>query len=235
MSDSENQIILGIDDAGRGPVIGPMFLTGVVLDKEKESKLKELGVTDSKALTRKKRENLSKTIKETCIAYQAELATPAEIDTGMGQGLNLNQVEAMLASIIITKLSSKLSPNQKKNLRIVIDCPSNNTDGWKKQLIEYIKDNKLNISCEHKADVKHISVAAASIISKVSRDDEIKKLHKKIGKDFGSGYPNDPKTKKFLTTHHNNPEYKRLHLFRETWATYQKAVNKKSQMKLPDY
>jgi ribonuclease HII len=224
------ELFLGIDDAGRGPVAGPMVLAGCILNKELEVELKELGVMDSKLLTRKKREDLLETIKKKAIGFKAHKITPSEIDTGMGIGLNLNQVEAMAAGIIINELSKG-----KKDLKIVIDCPSVNTSSWKKQLLEYVKAKDLGITCEHKADTKHVSVSAASIIAKVTRDAEIKKLHEKIGINFGSGYPNDPKTKQFLKKHINDPQVKKHRIFRETWATYKRAKQGKKQTKLPDY
>ena len=226
-------LVLGIDDAGRGPVIGPMVLTGCLMDKESEKYLKERGVMDSKMLTRGLREQLINTIKENIISFHSEMANPAEIDTGMGQGLNLNQVEALMAGIIIEKLTKNLTQQENENLRIVIDCPSNNTNGWKKQLMEYIRDKNLNISCEHRADVDHIVVSAASIISKVTRDLEIENLKKKIGLDFGSGYPNDPKTRDFLKKHVNG--FKKERIFRESWSTWREAKKNFEQRKLPDY
>lgn len=228
-----NQIVLGIDDAGRGPVIGPMVLSGCIISKQVEEELKELGVADSKTLTRKKREMLENLIHEKSIGWSTKMATPAEIDTGMGIGLNLNQVEAMMAAAIITELVNKLSEEQKNNLRIVIDCPSNNTEGWKAQLLGYLEKKKLNISCEHKADRDHISVGAGSILSKVTRDKEVDKLKEKIGIDFGSGYPSDPKTKAFLEKHVH--DFKEERIFRESWATFQNAKEGKKQAKLPDY
>ena len=71
------------------------------------------------------------------------MATPLEIDTGFGEGLNLNQVEALLAGKIINDLTSQLSYEQKGNLKIILDCPSINTEGWKGQLLEYIKRKRL--------------------------------------------------------------------------------------------
>jgi len=226
-------LVLGIDDAGRGPVIGPMLLSGCILNKEIEEEFKELGVNDSKLLTKKKRERIVNTIKEKSIAFNSQIITPVEIDTGMGTGLNLNQVEALACGAIVNNLTKDLTKEQLSNLKIVIDCPSNNPEGWKKQLMEYVKDHGLAISCEHKADVNHVSVAAASIISKVTRDDKIKEIHELIGIDFGSGYPNDPKTKKFLREHVN--DFAEHHIFRETWATFQNAKQGLNQTKLPDY
>ena len=57
------ELTLGIDDAGRGPVIGPMVLAGCLVEKDKEEKLKNLGVKDSKLLTAKSREKLLEEIR----------------------------------------------------------------------------------------------------------------------------------------------------------------------------
>jgi len=232
----ENEVlILGLDDAGRGCLIGNMVLSGVIIKKEIEQELKELGTMDSKLLTKKKREKLVGIIKEKVISYDTQMATPSEIDTGMGIGLNLNQIEALEAGLIINNLTKNLNTEQKSKLRIIVDCPSNNREGWKSQMLEYIEDKTLNIRCEHKADRDHVAVSAASIISKVTRDAEIKKLHEKIGIDFGSGYPNDPKTKDFLKKYVKDKKIRETRIFRESWATFQNALEGKKQMKLPDY
>ena len=225
-------LILGIDDAGRGPVIGNMVLAGCILNQEVEQELRELGVMDSKLLTRKKREKLIEIIKKKATGFQTHKITPSEIDTGMGIGLNLNETEAMAAGIIINELvkDKKLS-----NLKIVIDCPSVNTNSWKKKLLEYTDNKNLNIVCEHKADMKFTAVSAASIIAKVTRDGEIEKLKKKIGKDFGSGYPADPKTRVFLKKYVDDAEIAKHRIFRQTWSTWRRAKEAKSQRKLPDY
>lgn len=232
---AEKELILGIDDAGRGPVIGPMILAGCLFRKEDEAELKELGVADSKILFRKKRERMVKVIKKKAIAWATQKATPAEIDTGMGTGLNLNQVEALEAGLIINELTKGISKSERVHLRIVIDCPSSNPRGWTNQLMEYVDDKNLNISCEHKADRDHVVVAAASIVAKVKRDDEMEKLKKLIGVDCGSGYPADPKTKDFLKKHIN--DFKAERIFRESWSTFQSAKEayKTKQAKLPDY
>src|SRR5574343_587154 len=98
------ELIIGIDDAGRGPVIGPMCLAGVLIHKEIEEELRRAGIRDSKLLTAKKRDELVSIIKEMIISFHTELLSPEDIDTGMGIGVNLNEVEAMAAAKIINKL-----------------------------------------------------------------------------------------------------------------------------------
>lgn len=230
------QLLLGIDDAGRGPLIGPMAMAGVIIRKENEDSLLQDGVKDSKLLTPKKREHLAEMIKKKALSFCVQLVTPSEIDTGFGDGLNLNQVEALIAGKIINDLTAQLTDEQKKNLKIIIDCPSNNKSKWHEYVVSYLKEKSLGklISCEHKADFYHPVVSAASILAKTTRDEEIKKLKKQIGIDFGSGYTSDPKTKKFLELH--SEKFKNERIFRESWATWKNHQNsdKKTQQKKLD-
>lgn len=224
-------LIIGIDDAGRGPVIGPMCLAGVLIPREIEEEFRRAGIKDSKLLTAKKREELAEIIKQTAIDYHFEILTPAEIDTGMGTGVNLNEVEAMAAAAIINNLAGKLNEEQKKNLVIVLDCPSNNPNAWLITLGKYIKseNKKINMRAEHKADFHYPSVSAASIIAKTTRDSEIEKIKKELGIDFGSGYPADPFTKKALAEHKEILLKHRM--IRESWATYQNLEKKSEESK----
>jgi ribonuclease HII len=226
-----SQFLLGIDDAGRGPVIGPMALAGVLIRKENEKSIMEDGVKDSKLLTPQKREHLAKLLKEKALSYCVQLITPSEIDTGFGEGLNLNKVEALVAARIINDLTAKLSKEQKEKLKIIIDCPSNNISAWKEYVVGYLKEKSLGklISCEHKADFYHPVVSAASIIAKTTRDDEIEKLKKQIGVDFGSGYSSDERTKKFLELY--SEKFKNHRIFRESWATWREFNGKKERDK----
>ena len=98
---------LGIDDAGRGPVMGPMILAGCLIDEKVEKELRNLGVKDSKDLTQKRREFLEQKIKEIADTFEVVLATPNEIDSNLESGTNLNEVEANMAAKIINKINQK--------------------------------------------------------------------------------------------------------------------------------
>lgn len=229
-----SKLLLGIDDAGRGPVMGPMCLAGVIIKEEDETIFAESGIKDSKLLTAKKRDQLVETITKKAISKKAILVTPIEIDTGLGMKLNLNEVEALTSATIINELTSKLNETEKENIKIILDCPSVNLSAWKKQLMHYVKDKSLEdqILCDHKADFKYPVVSAASIIAKTTRDAEIEKIKQQIGINFGSGYPSDPNTIAFLKENATNPKYKGI--FRESWQTWKTAANnyKKDQKKL---
>ena len=106
-----------------------------------------------------------------------------------------------------------------------------NRFGRKVKLIS--KKTSIQIVSEHKADDKYVIVGAASIIAKSKREKEIKKIKKTIGVDFGSGYPSDPITKKFLSQYAK--KHKADGIFRQTWATWKNHIKKKEQKKLGEF
>ncbi len=219
--------IIGIDDAGRGPVLGPMVLAGVLFKADEEEILKKIGVKDSKKILPKKRGEIAIKIKDMC-SYHSEQVSPEEIDSGLGVGKNLNQVEAIMAAKIINYFLRETS--QDEELKVIIDCPSVNCEAWKAYLEAYVEESsrdRIKISVEHKADDNHLVVGAASIIAKTTRDSEMEKIRQKIGINCGSGYASDPKTIEFLKLH---PEkYRGMNIIRESWDTFKKIQEKKVQ------
>lgn len=214
---------LGVDDAGRGPVIGPMILAGCLLDRETSKEFRRLGVRDSKQLTHRRREFLANEIRKKSKAFDRVILSPKEIDKNKEKGIKLNELEALAAAKIINKLNKG-----KGKIKVVLDCPSTSIKKWEDFLKTHINNlSNLEISCEHKADRNHVSVAAASILAKSQREKEVSKLKKKYG-EIGSGYPSDPKTKKFLSK--NVRKHKKI--FRKSWSTWQKANSDRAQRKL---
>jgi len=216
---------LGIDDAGRGPVMGPMILGGCLIKKSDQAELKELGVRDSKTLTPKRRAFLAEKIKEIAVSYKLIKIFPDEIDSQKETGVKLNEVEAIAAAKIIDVLNIG-----KEKLDVVLDCPSTNTVAWKDFLISRLKrvDN-LEIESKHKADVTNVSVSAASVLAKEEREAEVRKIKEKYG-NVGSGYPADPVTVEFLKE--NAIKLKDEGIFRKSWSTYQKYGGKVKQKTL---
>jgi len=216
-------VICGIDEAGRGPVIGPMVVCGVVIDEKDEPKLLSLGAKDSKLLTPKVREILFDQIKEMVADYKIIIISAEEVDHYLNTDeLNLNRLEAHKMAEIMNLL------NPDKSL---LDCPSTNPLEYTEYLRKYVKNKKTEIIAEHKADVKYTVVAAASILAKVTRDREIQKLKDKLGVDFGSGYPSDEKTQKFLKENWD----KYPDIFRKTWSSYKRVVAESKQKSLGEF
>jgi ribonuclease HII len=215
--------LIGIDDAGRGPVIGPMVLCGVMVDSvEVEKKLKELGAKDSKLLGYKLRKKLSDNFKLD-YKYHCEIANPKEIDDFP----NLNNLEAIKCAIIINSLTKDLN----EKVRVFIDCPSVNINAWSEFVASsLLRPELIELVCEHKADLNHPIVSAASIIAKETREDILKDLKKELGVNFGSGYPADPMTRDFLVKTYGEERYDQI--IRKSWSTYKKIKERMGQKSL---
>lgn len=230
-------LVLGVDDAGRGPLIGPMILAGVLCSEKQEQDLKLQGIKDSKMLLPSAREKLFKIIKKNCKDYYVHTATPEEIDKSVGTRFNLNKLEALKMAEAINEILKKIDLRKFK-VKIYLDCPSPNISAWKRQLKRYIKkrikeSENIEIIPEHKADVNYPSVSAASILAKVTRDKEIRCIKKRIGKDFGSGYCADPLTVQFLKE--CSLEFEHDGIFRKSWITWKNHKKEKEQKKLGDF
>ena len=219
-------MILGIDDAGRGPVIGPMILAGCLIDEATEKEFKKLGIKDSKELTPKRREFLAAMIREKAETFEITITYPKEIDDKLSKGINLNHVEAIRTAEIINKINKGF-----KRIKVIVDCPSVGIAKWADLLKTKIDNlSNLEILCEHKADKNHISVSAASILAKSAREKEMDALKKIYGEEIGSGYTSDPATIKFLEK--NVIKHEDSGIFRKSWETWRVAMDKIGQRKL---
>ncbi len=180
-------MICGVDEAGKGPVVGPLVVAAVAVKNAKE--IENLGVKDSKQLNPVKRKELAKLIKDK-FDYAVEIIEAETVDKYRMQN-KLNQLNREA----FERLISKLDPNV-----AYVDAADVNEDRFGRQIKEKLtNETDTDVISMHKADAKIDVVAAASIIAKETRENEIKKLKAEIG-DFGSGYPSDERTIKFLKT-----------------------------------
>lgn len=213
--------IIGIDEAGRGPVIGPLVISGIIIDKKHEPLLAKWGVRDSKLLTTEKRNAIAKKLRE--FKHHVEIIHPLEID----KSTNINYLEAIKTAMIINKLNE----NIEEEIEVIVDCPSVNIKLWKRYVERFIiKKSNINLVCAHKADKNFLAVAAASIISKEKREEEISKIKKEFGANFNSGYASDPETLQFIEQNINNPRF--LEIIRFSWKTVKDIRKNKEQRKL---
>ena len=221
--------VCAIDEAGRGPVIGPLVLAGVVLLKSDVKKLEERKVTDSKLLSPKQREGLFDQITSLVTAYHIVIVNPPEIDAAVEgkDGLNLNWLEAIKAAEIVNTLMKNRSG------KVIIDCPSTNIPAYTAYVKKHITCPNITYLVEHKADSTYVACGAASILAKVTRDRLIEEIKKKYGINFGSGYPADPFTQKFLEKHWNT--YATHGIFRTSWASWKRLKATKAQRGLFEY
>ena len=221
------EYIIGVDDAGRGPIIGPMIIAGALFDQTADAILKKHGVKDSKMLLPGTREKLAKDIKTLAIAYEIVRITPLEIDNAVISGFNLNSLEANKMAYAINQLAEGLDKTAK--ITVYVDCPSNNISAWSAVLLKYINRKEMNFKVEHKCDVNHVECSAASVLAKVTRDEEMKKIRKQYDIECGSGYPADPICVEFLKTK-KAKELAEKGLIRKSWQTW-KNHNKEAEQK----
>lgn len=200
--------ILGIDEAGRGSVLGPMVIAGVIVPEKMDKVLERMGVKDSKRLTPNRRTILSRKLKK-MFEYEIVVISAREIDELRASGVNLNEIEKNAMESIILKLKPE---------KVIVDAVDVKAQRFQDNLC---KDTGFDVIAEHKADDKYIEVSAASIIAKAERDAQIQEINKEFIKSggIGSGYPSDPTTKKFLTnyTYDEMPDF-----VRKSWATVAK-------------
>jgi ribonuclease HII len=214
-------MMMGADEAGRGPLFGPMVLCGVLFKQRAVDELKSVGVRDSKLLSPTRRQTLAKLITEKALKVEIVEISPAEIDESiMVKKINLNELEAKTFALIIDRLKPKL---------VYVDSPDPNPKLFEQRIRKYIKTEPRMV-VENFADKKYVIVAAASIIAKVRRDQRIAELRERYG-DFGSGYPADPRTIAFLEQwvreHGGLPEFAR-----RSWETARRVENLVKQRKL---
>jgi len=188
------ETVCGIDEAGRGPVIGPLVLACVTVNGKGIEKLVKLEVKDSKRLTPAARAHLEPLIKEVALEWRILRISPAEIDL-LRKGASLNLIEAQKTAQMILSL-------KRKPTVIIVDAADTVEANYHRKLVESI--NSLNaryevphLLAEHKADDNYPPVSAASILAKVERDRCIERLKKKHG-NFGSGYPSDELTQNYI-------------------------------------
>jgi ribonuclease HII len=182
--------VAGVDEAGRGPVIGPMVVCGVVFQKEELEELLELGVKDSKALTPLKRENLSKDILNLSKGHEYFIIEPRTIDIVVSRNKVYRKLN-YLTSIAMARIIGKLRPDT-----VYVDACDIRPQRCASD-IKRVLSYEPRLVCEHKADSNYGVVSAASILAKVKRDQIVKELNDQYG-FFNSGYASDRETIKFL-------------------------------------
>jgi len=225
-------IIGGGDEAGRGAVIGPLVVSVICVSKGKERKLADIGVRDSKLLTRRKREFLFDEIKRICKEVKYYAISNEEINSAMRSGVSINQLEAMRFAQLVDSLESNVK-------RMYVDSPDVRAERFgvriglsSKKPMQVLgargngaRGGMIKVISEHKADARYPVVSAASIIAKVIRDREMDRIEIESGVEIGSGYPSDRHTIEAIKT---NLASRRLNPYiREYWKTLDRIKQRK--------
>ncbi|RLN01923.1 ribonuclease HII [Haloarcula sp. Atlit-7R] len=172
----------GVDEAGKGPVLGSMFAAAVRADPA----VLPDGVGDSKDIRPERRERLAEEIRELADAVGV-VEIPVERIDADGTDMNTLTVDAQAAA---------LSSVARDGLSGTVDAGDTDATRFGHRVAEAV-DADVTVRAEHGADETDPVVGAASIIAKVARDTHVADLAGEYG-DVGSGYPSDPTTRAFL-------------------------------------
>jgi ribonuclease H2 subunit A len=199
----KDTIILGIDEAGRGPVMGPMVYACAYWKEEYDNDIrKKFKFNDSKALKPEEREKMFEQIKThpNIIRYELIVLTSDYISKEMlkRQKVSLNEISQNSAKTLI-----KMARDKKVNIRKIYVDTVGPAIPYQNLLKASLDDQSIVVKVEPKADATFECVSAASIVAKVTRDSHIEIIEKE-DKDCGSGYPSDPKTKEWLKNNYDN-------------------------------
>lgn len=173
----------GIDEAGRGSVMGPLVVGAVFCDDDGD--LTAMGVKDSKKLTPKARERIFSQIEGTA-DHTVVIVSAAEIDARRVRE-SLNEIEM--------SMFAEAAGHRKVN-RIYADCPEVNESGFSNRLS--VLTGNVKVIGRHGADDMFPVVSAASIVAKVTRDRMLAEISEEFGVSIGSGYPSDAETMDFI-------------------------------------
>lgn len=187
---SRARLTFGVDEAGRGPVLGPMVLGCVGVDARQARALEELGVADSKKFgsgerARRRRAELAEAIRSLTSRCAIEVVPPARIDAAVREG-GLNRLEQAVARELLERLEVS------GETRIVCDGA---------RIFAPLRDQWPALEAVNDGESAHVAVAAASILAKHARDEAfgaiVERYEPQFGEIRGGGYPNAA-TRRFL-------------------------------------
>ena len=205
-------ILLGIDEAGRGSVLGPLVVAGYSLDESEYGRLAALPLADSKAMEPQKRVKMARELARLGGLSVLRFASPAKIDRAVeGGGLNALEIVEMVAII------KRVKPGV-----VYVDALTSKPARFGLKLKFLVGDLRPRIVSENRADQKYPLVQAASILAKVSRDRALARI-RRVHPDAGSGYPSDLVTRAFLRKFRDSGRYPVF--VRRSWRTLSRLGN----------
>jgi len=201
-------VILGIDEAGRGPVLGPMTYAAAFWSPDSSDSIPS-GFNDSKQLSPEKRASLFEEIQSSkSIGFVLRVLHASEISRNMLRGAPYN-LNAMSHDAAIEMIWAVVDAGVKIDT-CYIDTVGI-ADFYRSKLERVFEGKGITFVVEKKADAKYAPCSAASVVAKESRDTiianwkwtEAPNYEARHANEFGSGYPSDPKCKVWLDSNCN--------------------------------
>jgi ribonuclease HII len=209
---------IGVDEAGKGPVLGSMFAAAVRIEP---AELPE-DVADSKSVPRDRREELAATIRD-----RADAVAVAEIPVD-----RIDDPESNMNTLTVASHATALARVASGEYPCYVDAGDTNAVRFERRVADRL-DVDVDLRAEHGADETYPVVSAASIVAKVERDAHVADIATQHG-EVGSGYPSDPTTREFLRTfvreHDALPDCARA-----SWQTSQDVLAERGQASLTDF
>jgi ribonuclease HII len=214
--------MIGVDEAGKGPVLGPMVAAAVRADPDALPD----DVDDSKRLTPARRESLA-----------ATLRADAAVDVGVAVVTTdrIDDPETDMNTLTVAAQAEAVAAVADGDDAVLADAGDVSESRFADRLAEHAADRgaSVSVTAEHGADERHAVVGAASVIAKVERDERVSAIATEYG-DVGSGYPSDPTTRTFLR------EYVREHgtlpaCARASWQTCADLLAAAEQSSLSEF
>ena len=210
----------GVDEAGRGSIIGPLVVAGIGIRESKLAELRKMGVRDSKTLTPKARARLFGQIIKIVDSICVRKVAPEEVD-GSVMFHGLNRLEARVMAGVIDSIEAD---------EIYVDCCDVNPARFRESIDQQVCRPR-RLHSLHRADSLNVAVSAASIIAKITRDQEIQEIRNEYGPEIGSGYPSDATTMDFIrrwvASNGEAPEFAR-----KTWKPLRQMLEQTAQCTL---
>jgi ribonuclease HII len=178
--------VLGIDEAGRGSVVGPLVVGGFFVPADRLASLAGLGAADSKALTPAQRRAAYARLREAGTRHHVTLS-PSQIDEAVAIG-GLNELEARAFGALVRRTRPEIA---------YVDACDPVAERFGRTVARHASTETRIVACHH-ADRDLPVVGAASIVAKVLRDAALARLRRTLGPELGSGYPSDRRTRAFV-------------------------------------
>ncbi|MEM3660104.1 MAG: ribonuclease HII [Thermoproteota archaeon] len=214
-------LIAGVDEAGRGCVIGPIVIAAVGVEEKSVQRLVEAGVKDSKRLSPRSRVQIASSIRRIARVVETRRVSASRIDGLRARGVSLNEIEAMLVGSILSKHRRGV---------FYVDSVDRNCERFRMMMLRHAPGFKGVLIVRNYLDESNPMVGAASIIAKVERDRAVKSLLRKAGLPECSGYSSDPRTVRIVEQLLQSGS--KTSMLRRSWSTVGRIGARLSQNSL---